>query len=101
MYFLVGAYQETLGDLHNLFGDTNVVSVKIDRSGHYDLVTELGGDSVEDVLTYVEYDVAKMRSNIEEIAKVAVEEGYINTSEQDEIISAFDVGLKGYTYYER
>lgn len=99
--FLVGAYQETLGDLHNLFGDTNVVSVKIDRSGHYDLVTELGGDSVEDVLTYVEYDVAKMRSNIEEIAKVAVEEGYINTSEQDEIISAFDVGLKGYTYYER
>src|SRR5690606_32741739 len=46
--FLVGAYQETLGDLHNLFGDTNIVSVKLDADGHIDYTSEVKGDSVED-----------------------------------------------------
>ena len=54
--FLVGAYQETLGDLHNLLGDTNVVSVRIQEDGTYDFVRELDGDSVSDILAYVEYD---------------------------------------------
>ncbi|HHX81413.1 MAG TPA: biosynthetic arginine decarboxylase, partial [Pseudomonadaceae bacterium] len=54
--FLVGAYQETLGDLHNLFGDTNVVSVRINRDGSYDFVKEMHGDTIADVLSYVEYD---------------------------------------------
>ncbi len=54
--FLVGAYQETLGDLHNLFGDTNVVSIRVYEDGDYDLVREIEGDSVSDVLSYVEYD---------------------------------------------
>ena len=54
--FLVGAYQETLGDLHNLFGDTNVASVRMGDNGEIEYARELDGDSVEDVLSYVEYD---------------------------------------------
>ncbi len=54
--FLVGAYQETLGDLHNLLGDTNIVSVRMNEDGSFDFVRELEGDSIADVLTYVEYD---------------------------------------------
>ncbi len=54
--FLVGAYQETLGDLHNLFGDTNVVSVRLNRDGSFDFVKEMIGDTIADVLSYVEYE---------------------------------------------
>ena len=54
--FLVGAYQETLGDLHNLMGDTNVVSIRVDPDGGYEYVREIRGDSVADILSYVEYD---------------------------------------------
>src|SRR5690606_25404291 len=54
--FLVGAYQETLGDLHNLFGDTNVVSVRINRDSSFEFVKEMHGDSIADVLSYVEYN---------------------------------------------
>ncbi len=99
--FLVGAYQETLGDLHNLFGDTNVVSVSIDRSGEWDLVSELHGDSVEDVLSYVEFDTKQMRSNFLRKAERAVKSGMITPTERRDIMNAFDIGLKGYTYYER
>ena len=62
--FLVGAYQETLGDLHNLFGDTNVVSVKLQKDGKFEFVNEIHGDSVEDVLSYVEYDPKEMRAKV-------------------------------------
>jgi arginine decarboxylase len=58
--FLVGAYQETLGDLHNLFGDTNVVTIRVTEDGRYSLVRELEGDTVADVLSYVEYDPKSM-----------------------------------------
>ena len=53
--FLVGAYQETLGDLHNLMGDTNVASMRINDDGTFDFVREISGDSIADVLSYVEY----------------------------------------------
>lgn len=99
--FLVGAYQETLGDLHNLFGDTNVVSVKIDPEGDYDLVSEIHGDSVEDVLSYVEFDVRQMRINFRKTAEEAVKRGLITASDRKDIMSSFDNGLNGYTYYER
>ncbi|HEX2947533.1 MAG TPA: biosynthetic arginine decarboxylase [Clostridia bacterium] len=99
--FLVGAYQETLGDLHNLFGDTNVVSVRIDREGHYDLVKEIHGDSVADVLSYVEFDPKDMLVRFRETAEEAIHEGLISASERPEIMRAYDNGLRGYTYYER
>ena len=99
--FLVGAYQETLGDLHNLFGDTNVVSVRIDEDGHYDLVREIHGDSVADVLTYVEYDPKVMLTRFRETAEEAIREGRITVADRREILSAYDNGLRGYTYYEQ
>lgn len=99
--FLVGAYQETLGDLHNLFGDTNVVSVRINPDGTYDLVKEIQGDSVADVLSYVEFDPKDMVVRFRKTAEAAIRDGLIKTSERREIMRAFESGLRGYTYYER
>jgi len=99
--FLVGAYQETLGDLHNMFGDTNVVSVKILDDGKYELINEIHGDSVEDVLSYVEYDPKDMRARLTAKAEKAIKEGLITAKDRREIVSAYDDGLRGYTYYER
>lgn len=99
--FLVGAYQETLGDLHNLFGDTNVVSVRISEDGDYDLVSEIQGDTVEDVLSYVEFDTRQMRTSFRRTAEQAVKGGQITPAERKEIMLSFENGLKGYTYYER
>ena len=58
--FLVGAYQETLGDLHNLLGDTNVVTIRIQENGKFDFVGEQEGDTVADILSYVEYDPKRL-----------------------------------------
>lgn len=99
--FLVGAYQETLGDLHNLFGDTNVVSVRINGDGNFDLVKEIHGDSVSDVLTYVEFDPKDMIDRFRETAETAIREGFISPTDRKEIMRAYDNGLRGYTYYER
>ncbi len=99
--FLVGAYQETLGDLHNLFGDTNVVSIKISKEGNYEIVNEIQGDTVADVLSYVEFEPKQMRRNFRVSAEKAVKEGRINPSEHRKIMDAFDTGLAGYTYYEK
>ncbi len=99
--FLVGAYQETLGDLHNMFGDTNVVSVRITPDGQYDFVKELHGDSVADVLSYFEFDPKEMLVRMRETAEEAIRDGYINAGERPEIMRAYEDGLRGYTYYER
>jgi arginine decarboxylase len=99
--FLVGAYQETLGDLHNLFGDTNVVSIRISPDGQYDLVKEIHGDSVADVLSYVEFDPKELLVRFREKAEEAIRDGRISASERREIMQAYDNGLRGYTYYER
>jgi arginine decarboxylase len=99
--FLVGAYQETLGDLHNLFGDTNVVSIRLNQDGSHDIVNEIHGDSVEDVLGYVEYDTHEMRVSYRKIAEDAVKTGLITAKERREIMTAYENGLRGYTYYER
>lgn len=99
--FLVGAYQETLGDLHNLFGDTNVVSIRINSDGSYDLVKEIHGDSVADVLSYVEFDPKDMLVRFRQTAEDAVREGLISASDRREIMRAYDNGLNGYTYFER
>jgi arginine decarboxylase len=99
--FLVGAYQETLGDLHNLMGDTNIVSVHIYEDGTYDFVREIDGDSVADVLSYVEYDPKVLMTNFRSIAEQAVKEGYISPAERKEIVKKYEDGLNGYTYFER
>jgi arginine decarboxylase len=97
--FLVGAYQETLGDLHNLLGDTNVVSITYE-DGNFSLHNELEGDTVADVLSYVEYEPKRLETMIRTKAEKAVQEGRITVQERRRLISAYTAGLRGYTYYE-
>nr|WP_077071667.1 biosynthetic arginine decarboxylase [Mailhella massiliensis] len=99
--FLVGAYQETLGDLHNLLGDTNVVSVRIQEDGSYDFVREIDGDSVSDILAYVEYDPHRVLVGIRKSAERAVRENRITPAQRYQLMQAFEDGLRGYTYFER
>ncbi|OGQ97306.1 MAG: arginine decarboxylase [Deltaproteobacteria bacterium RIFOXYD12_FULL_57_12] len=99
--FLVGAYQETLGDLHNLLGDTNVVSIRVKENGDYQFTREIEGDSVADVLSYVEYDPKVMLIQFREIAEQAIRKGLITAQERKKIMKAYDAGLRGYTYFER
>lgn len=99
--FLVGAYQETLGDLHNLFGDTNVVSVHIHADGSYDFVREFQGDSIADVLSYVEYDTKIMTEEFRQLAEKAVKQGKITAAKRKQMMKAFKASLDGYTYFEK
>ncbi len=99
--FLVGAYQETLGDLHNLLGDTNVVSIRINEDGSYEFGREIRGDTVADILAYVEYDTRSIIENIRRIAEQAVREKRLSPSQRYRVMLAFEDGMRGYTYYER
>ncbi len=98
--FLVGAYQETLGDLHNLLGDTAVACVHINEDGSFDVVKELEGDSIADVLSYVEYQPSELQERFRATAEGAVRAGLISAGERREILQAFNESLRGYTYYE-
>lgn len=98
--FLVGAYQETLGDLHNLFGDTNVVSVKLDEDGDIDFTDEVEGDTVEEVLSYVEYNTPDLVSRFRRLTDGAMKAKRITAAERRRILAAYANGLRGYTYFE-
>jgi arginine decarboxylase len=98
--FLVGAYQETLGDLHNLMGDTHVVTVRITENGHVRYQNEIEGDSVADVLSYVEYDTKAMTERLRKLAEIAVQEGRITPRDRRLIMKMYENGLRGYTYFE-
>ena len=98
--FLVGAYQETLGDLHNLMGDTNVVSVRINGDGTFDFVREMDGDSIADVLSYVEYQPQQLLEQFRRIAERAVRNGRIAPAERQHLLELFNASLRGYTYFE-
>lgn len=97
--FMVGAYQETLGDLHNLLGDTNVVSVHLEN-GRPVYTQEEEGDSVADVLSYVKYDAKDLVAQFRNLAERAVEEGLITPRQRRDALEAYRNGLNGYTYYE-
>lgn len=99
--FLVGAYQETLGDLHNLFGDTNVVSLRLGVHGDLEFAQEIDGDTVADVLTYVEHNPQNMLDRVRQLAEQAVRAGRITPEERRQIVDAYETGLRGYTYFER
>jgi arginine decarboxylase len=98
--FLVGAYQEILGDLHNLFGDTHAVHVSLDEGGNVVLDAVIKGDTVKEVLDYVEFDpetlVRKLRTDVE----LAVREGRISYEESGRFLQFYEEGLQGYTYLE-
>jgi len=98
--FLVGAYQETLGDLHNLLGDTNVVGVRAGPGGEIEYDCEIDGDTVADVLSYVEYNPESMIERMRQTAESAVRAGRITPEVRRQIMAAYQDGLRGYTYFE-
>jgi arginine decarboxylase len=98
--FLVGAYQEILGDLHNLFGDTNAVQVTLHRDGHYSLDSVVEGDTVTDVLSYVQYSRKELVRQIRESCELSLKEGRMTIEESARLMAWFQRGLEGYTYLE-
>jgi arginine decarboxylase len=97
--FLVGAYQEILGDLHNLFGDTNAVHIALDESGYrVDHVVE--GDSVTEVLGYVQYQRRDLVQRVRQANEVALRKGLLTLEESALLMRRYDDGLSGYTYLE-
>ena len=99
--FLVGAYQETLGDLHNLLGDTNVVNLRVSDTGEVEYAHEIDGDSVADVLSYVEYNPQEMLDQFRKTAEQAVRENRITLDDRRQLMQAYETGLRGYTYFEK
>ena len=98
--FLVGAYQETLGDLHNLFGDTNVVTVDFNDEGVLELQHEVEGDTVSEVLAAVEYEPRQCLDAFKAIVERAVRSGRINPGQRKILMNTYREALGGYTYYE-
>ena len=98
--FLVGAYQETLGDLHNLFGDTNVASISIDDDGKVCFVEEIHGDSISDVLSYVEYQPQDLIQRFRSRAEQAFSDGTITAEQRKEMLKLYRESMQGYTYFE-
>ena len=99
--FFVGAYQETLGDLHNLFGDTNVVTVALGENGEFDLLHEVEGDTIAEVLDYVEYEAQTCLSTFKKFVDKAVSDKKLTISERRVLIEAYKDSLGGYTYFEK
>ena len=96
--FLVGAYQEILGDLHNLFGDTNAVMVSTEPGGGTRVEHVDPGDTVEDVLRYVSYDRSDLIHRLRASAEAAVRRGTMSVNELREFITMVQRGMDGYTY---
>ncbi len=99
--FLVGAYQEILGDLHNLFGDTNTLDVTLGAEGGYHIDHVLTGDTVADVLKYVSYDREDLLANVRRFSEVALRAKRISLEESKQLLRVYEQGLAGYTYLER
>ena len=99
--FLVGAYQEILGDLHNLFGDTNAVHVRLDENGSVVLEAVIRGDTVREVLDYVQFKTPALLEQFRTDVETAVREGRIGYEESGSLLRFYEEGLNGYTYLEQ
>ena len=97
--FLVGAYQEILGDMHNLFGDTTAVHISV-KDGHYHIDQIFDGETVAEVLDYVQYNPKKLVRQLEVWVTKSVKDGKISLEEGKEFLSNYRSGLYGYTYLE-
>jgi arginine decarboxylase len=98
--FLIGAYQEILGDLHNLFGDTNAVHVDLSENGEVLLETIIKGDTVSEVLDYVQFKGRDLINRLQAAVEVAVREGRIDHQQAGRFVKFYEDGLNGYTYLE-
>jgi arginine decarboxylase len=95
--FLTGAYQEILGDLHNLFGDTNAVHVRLGANGHYEVSHLVHGDTVTEVLNYVQFRANDLLQTFRRKVSAAKQ---ITRQEANTFIADYVAGLEGYTYLE-
>ncbi|MBZ0171727.1 MAG: biosynthetic arginine decarboxylase, partial [Phycisphaerales bacterium] len=98
--FLVGAYQEVLGDLHNLFGDTHAVHVSTDEQAGWSIDDVVEGDTVREVLGYVQFDVDGLRRSMRRETERAVRNGAMSVPESRSLLRFYEQGLEGYTYLE-
>lgn len=98
--FLVGAYQEILGDLHNLFGDTNAVHVSLGENNQVILDNVIPGDTVREVLDYVQYSTKSLIEQFRQDLEVSVREGRLDYAESGRILRFYEEGIHGYTYLE-
>jgi arginine decarboxylase len=99
--FLLGAYQEILGDLHNLFGDTNAVHVSLGENGDVVLDTVVKGDTVREVLDYVQFNSKALLEEFRRDVETALREGKIGYEESGRLLRFYEDGLNGYTYLEQ
>jgi arginine decarboxylase len=99
--FLVGAYQEILGDMHNLFGDTDAVHVRLDEQGRTVVEHVVEGDEVHEVLSYVEYDQRQLIERVRRTIEAALREGTISLEESARLRKQYEQGLQEYTYLTR
>ncbi len=99
--FLVGAYQEILGDLHNLFGDTDAVHVRLDDEGRYRVEHVVEGDEVNQVLAYVQYDRSRLIEGVRRTIETAHRAGQITLEESARLRKRYEQGLQEYTYLVR
>jgi len=97
--FLVGAYQETLGDLHNLFGDAHTVHIKLDESG-WSIDELIRGDTIRQVLSYVQYDAGELARALEKECESGVRMGSLTIPEARTMWKFYESGLDGYTYLD-
>jgi arginine decarboxylase len=98
--FLVGAYQEILGDMHNLFGDTNEVHISVSKDS-YEIGQQIDGETVAEVLDYVQYSPKKLARNVESWVTACMKAGTISPEEGRDFLSTYRSGLYGYTYLEK
>jgi arginine decarboxylase len=96
--FMVGAYQEILGDLHNLFGDTDAVHVRLDDQGGYEIEHVVEGDAVSDVLSYVQYDCRALIEKVRRTIEIALRKGKISLEDSALLRRRYEQGLREYTY---
>ena len=98
--FLTGAYQEILGDMHNLFGDTNAVHISVYKDS-YEIDQIIEGETVDEVLDYVQFNPKKLVRNVEAWVTASMKAGKISPEEGRDFVSTYRSGLFGYTYLEK
>jgi arginine decarboxylase len=98
--FLVGAYQEILGDLHNLLGDTNAVHVTIDEQGRAEIDEVIEGDTVREVLHYVQFNADELMRTMRKSVERALRDSKLTLDESRVLLKFYENGLEGYTYLE-
>ena len=91
---MVGAYQETLGDIHNLFGDTDTANVQLDGQGGWTVTRQRRGDTTDVMLDYVGYDLAELRAAY----RAKIDAAALGADESASLLQALETGLTGYTY---